>query len=66
MYGGQEFYGGLFMMSFIALTIILMGSYHAVCWLYKRKRFIFKLMLFIPYTVLTLLLLGIKALNSRI
>lgn len=63
---GQEFYGGLFMMSFIALTIILMGSYHAVCWLYKRKRFIFKLMLFIPYTILTLLLVGIKALNSKI
>lgn len=63
---GQEFYGGLFMSSFVVLTVILMGSYHAVCWLYKRKRFIFKLMLFIPYTVLTLLLLGIKALNSRI
>lgn len=63
---GQEFYGGLFMMSFVALTVILMGSYHAIRWLYKRKRFIFKLMLFIPYTVLTLLLLGIKALNNRI
>ncbi|MYV10570.1 hypothetical protein [Ligilactobacillus salivarius] len=63
---GQEFYGGLFMMSFVALVIILMGSYHAVCWLYKRKRFIFKLMLFIPYTILTLLLVGIKALNNRI
>ena len=63
---GQEFYGGLFMMSFVALTVILMGSYHAVCWLYKRKRFIFKLMLFIPYTILTLLLVGIKALNNRI
>lgn len=63
---GQEFYGGLFMMSFGALVIILMGSYHAVCWLYKRKRFIFKLMLFIPYTILTLLLVGIKALNNRI
>lgn len=63
---GQEFYGGLFMMSFVVLVIILMGSYHAVCWLYKRKRFIFKLMLFIPYTILTLLLVGIKALNNRI
>lgn len=63
---GQEFYGGLFMMSFVALTVILMGSYHAVCWLYKRKRFIFKLMLFIPYTILTLLLVGIKTLNNRI
>lgn len=63
---GQEFYGGLFMMSFVVLVIILMGSYHAVCWLYKRKRFIFKLMLFIPYTILTLLLVGIKALNNKI
>lgn len=62
----QEFYGGLFMMSFIALTIILMGSYHLAKWLFKRKRFIFKLMLFIPYTILTLLLVGIKALNSKI
>lgn len=63
---GQEFYGGLFMMSFVALVIILMGSYHAVCWLFKKRRFIFKLMLFIPYTILTLLLVGIKALNNRI
>lgn len=63
---GQEFYGGLFMMSFVVLVIILMGSYHAVRWLFKKRRFLLKLMLFIPYTILTLLLVGIKALNNRI
>ncbi len=62
----QEFYGGLFMMSFVVLTVILIGSYHAIRWLIKKRRFIFKLMLFIPYTILTLLLVGIKALNNRI
>ena len=46
---GQEFYGGLFMSSFVVLTVILIGSYHAVCWLFKKRRFLLKLMLFIPY-----------------
>ena len=63
---GQEFYGGLVMSSFVVLTVILIGSYHAVCWLFKKRRFLLKLMLFIPYTILTLLLVGIKALNNRI
>ena len=63
---GQEFYGGLFMMSFVALTVILMGSYHAIRWLFKKRRFLLKLMLFIPYTILALLLVGIKVLNSKI